>query len=221
MSHAFIYQSALSDGKVLAPAKSIAEMSRIVINDYVDTALCVLFVLRGGQHGRVRGPIGRRRDGAPAAQRRSKPSPPPPFRPDPMRDKHELAKPKLSERLRLIGKRLGECGHLMVGVPDYETYVAHVARAHPGQAPDDLQGILPRTPGRPLRRRRNEGHALLLSLRRSRRRRLAGAAHNPFALKYFSSVQTAACCSSSISFGSRCMRRISDGFLPSIRAATG
>jgi carbon starvation protein len=45
MSHAFIYQSALSDGKVLAPAKSIAEMSRIVINDYVDTALCVLFVL--------------------------------------------------------------------------------------------------------------------------------------------------------------------------------
>ena len=52
-----------------------------------------------------------------------------------MQDKHELAKPKLSERLRLIGKRLGECGHLMVGVPDYETYVAHVARAHPGQAP--------------------------------------------------------------------------------------
>jgi uncharacterized short protein YbdD (DUF466 family) len=52
-----------------------------------------------------------------------------------MRDKHELAKPKLSEALRLIGKRLGECGHLMVGVQDYETYVAHVARAHPGQAP--------------------------------------------------------------------------------------
>ena len=23
----------------------------------------------------------------------------------------------------------------MVGVPDYETYVAHVTRAHPGQAP--------------------------------------------------------------------------------------
>ena len=45
MSHAFIYQSALSDGKVIAPAKSMAEMSRIVINDYVDTALCVLFVL--------------------------------------------------------------------------------------------------------------------------------------------------------------------------------
>jgi len=45
MAHAFIYHSALNDGKVLAPAKSLAEMSRIVINDYVDTALCVLFVL--------------------------------------------------------------------------------------------------------------------------------------------------------------------------------
>ena len=30
---------------MLAPAKSMAEMSRIVINDYVDTALCVPFVL--------------------------------------------------------------------------------------------------------------------------------------------------------------------------------
>ena len=45
MAHAFIYHSALNDGKVLAPAKSLAEMSQIVINDYVDTALCVLFVL--------------------------------------------------------------------------------------------------------------------------------------------------------------------------------
>jgi len=44
MSHASIYQSALSDGQLLAPAKTMAEMSRIVTNDYVDTALCVLFV---------------------------------------------------------------------------------------------------------------------------------------------------------------------------------
>ena len=42
-------------------------------------------------------------------------------------------------------------------------------------------------------------------------------AHSPLALKYFNKVQTAACCSSSISLGSRCMRRISDGFLPSVR----
>ena len=44
LAHASIYQSAIADGKVLAPAKSMAEMSRIVTNDYVDTALCALFV---------------------------------------------------------------------------------------------------------------------------------------------------------------------------------
>ena len=52
-----------------------------------------------------------------------------------MQDKPEPAKPKLSDRIRLIRKRLGECGCLMVGVPDYETYVAHVGSAHPGQSP--------------------------------------------------------------------------------------
>jgi uncharacterized short protein YbdD (DUF466 family) len=52
-----------------------------------------------------------------------------------MQVEHEPAKPKLEERLRLIGKRLSQCGHLMVGVPDYETYVAHIESAHPGQAP--------------------------------------------------------------------------------------
>jgi uncharacterized short protein YbdD (DUF466 family) len=35
-------------------------------------------------------------------------------------------KGRLSEQLRLISKRLGQCGHLMVGVPDYETYVGDV-----------------------------------------------------------------------------------------------
>ena len=45
LSHAFIFQSALQEGKVTAPAKSIGEMTQIVINDYVDAALCALFVL--------------------------------------------------------------------------------------------------------------------------------------------------------------------------------
>jgi len=35
----------LQEGKVIAPAKSIGEMRQIVINDYVDAALCALFVL--------------------------------------------------------------------------------------------------------------------------------------------------------------------------------
>jgi carbon starvation protein len=47
MSHASIYQSALCDGKVLAPAKTMAEMSRIVINDYVDTGPCCTDQLDG------------------------------------------------------------------------------------------------------------------------------------------------------------------------------
>ena len=42
------------------------------------------------------------------------------------------------------------------------------------------------------------------------------SSYSPLDLKYFNMVQTAACCSSSISFGSRYMRRTSDGFLASI-----
>jgi uncharacterized short protein YbdD (DUF466 family) len=38
------------------------------------------------------------------------------------------------ERIRLFGKCLGQCAQLMVGIPDYEAYVVHVARAHPGKA---------------------------------------------------------------------------------------
>ena len=48
---------------------------------------------------------------------------------------------KLGARLRLIGKRLCQCGNLIVGLPDYEAYVAHVARAHPGQAPMTLKAF--------------------------------------------------------------------------------
>jgi carbon starvation protein len=44
VSHAWKFSDALSSGKVLAPAKSIAEMQRIILNDYVDATLAVLFV---------------------------------------------------------------------------------------------------------------------------------------------------------------------------------
>jgi uncharacterized short protein YbdD (DUF466 family) len=33
-----------------------------------------------------------------------------------------------------IGKYLGQSLHLMVGLPDYECYVAHMHAAHPAQA---------------------------------------------------------------------------------------
>ena len=44
LSHANRYADALAQGQLLAPAKSATEMSRIVFNDRLDAALCVLFM---------------------------------------------------------------------------------------------------------------------------------------------------------------------------------
>ena len=44
LSHARRFSAALADGRVLAPAKTLAEMQRVVINDYVDAALCAVFM---------------------------------------------------------------------------------------------------------------------------------------------------------------------------------
>ena len=43
-SHAWRFSDALSAGKVLAPAKSVEEMQRVIVNDYVDATLAALFV---------------------------------------------------------------------------------------------------------------------------------------------------------------------------------
>ncbi len=45
LAHAAKLQAAAADGKVLAPAKSLAQMQRIIFNDYVDAALSALFIL--------------------------------------------------------------------------------------------------------------------------------------------------------------------------------
>ena len=44
VSHARRFSDALSAGKVLAPAKSVEEMQRVIVNDYVDATLAALFV---------------------------------------------------------------------------------------------------------------------------------------------------------------------------------
>jgi carbon starvation protein len=44
LAHASKFSQALADGKILAPAKSAAEMHRVLINDYVDCALTALFM---------------------------------------------------------------------------------------------------------------------------------------------------------------------------------
>ena len=44
LSHARKFSSALADGKVLAPAKNVEEMARVVTNDYVDAGLTAIFI---------------------------------------------------------------------------------------------------------------------------------------------------------------------------------
>jgi len=44
LSHARQFGDAIAAGKVLAPAKSMADMSRVVFNDYIDATLAALFV---------------------------------------------------------------------------------------------------------------------------------------------------------------------------------
>jgi carbon starvation protein CstA len=45
ISHALKYGDAISAGQLLAPAKTLGEMNRIVFNDYIDASLAALFVL--------------------------------------------------------------------------------------------------------------------------------------------------------------------------------
>ncbi len=45
LSHAQQFQEAVAGGQVLAPAKTLEEMQRVIVNDYVDATLCGLFIL--------------------------------------------------------------------------------------------------------------------------------------------------------------------------------
>ncbi|WP_426322605.1 carbon starvation CstA family protein [Pseudoduganella sp. R-43] len=45
MAHAAKYQAALTDGKVLAPAKSIEQMQQVIVNDYLDAGLAAFFMI--------------------------------------------------------------------------------------------------------------------------------------------------------------------------------
>jgi carbon starvation protein len=44
LSHAGKFSDALAAGTILAPAKTVEEMNRIIFNDYVDAVLCGLFI---------------------------------------------------------------------------------------------------------------------------------------------------------------------------------
>ncbi|MBU3055108.1 carbon starvation CstA family protein [Pseudomonas indica] len=45
LAHAAKYRNALAEGTVLAPAKSLEQMQRVVFNDYLDAGLALLFML--------------------------------------------------------------------------------------------------------------------------------------------------------------------------------
>src|SRR5262249_1553966 len=47
LAHARRFGNAVASGQVLAPAKSLEEMSRVIFNDYVDATLAALFVAVG------------------------------------------------------------------------------------------------------------------------------------------------------------------------------
>ncbi len=44
LSHAHKFESALAEGKVLAPAKAPAQMQQIIMNDYIDATLAAIFM---------------------------------------------------------------------------------------------------------------------------------------------------------------------------------
>ena len=44
VAHAWLFGGAAASGKILAPAKTLGEMGRIVVNDYVDATLAAIFV---------------------------------------------------------------------------------------------------------------------------------------------------------------------------------
>ncbi|MGH8685575.1 MAG: carbon starvation protein A, partial [Nitrosospira sp.] len=45
LAHANTYKEALTDGTLLAPAKSMAQMQQVIFNDYVNASLAGLFML--------------------------------------------------------------------------------------------------------------------------------------------------------------------------------
>ncbi|MCH8854715.1 MAG: carbon starvation protein A, partial [Proteobacteria bacterium] len=67
LAHADKYAAAIAEGKVLAPAKTLEAMSRVVFNDRLDAALFMGVVLSVGVYS-VKAILAARRAGRPTAQ---------------------------------------------------------------------------------------------------------------------------------------------------------
>ena len=45
LAHAKVFKDALNEGKILSPATTVDQMNQIIMNDYIDAALCGIFML--------------------------------------------------------------------------------------------------------------------------------------------------------------------------------
>eukprot|EP01030_Chromulinospumella_sphaerica_P016973 gene16973-16791_t len=106
LAHAAKYQAAYAEGKLLAPAKSMAQMQQVIFNDYLDASLAgffvivVLSILVFGIRTVLQA--------------------------------HAASGPTAKES-PLAGRYLGQSVRLMMGLPEYDTYVSHREATHPGE----------------------------------------------------------------------------------------
>ena len=179
-------RGALTQDKIVAPAKSVAEMSRIVRNDYIDAALSGLFIFVAGEYRGVwctcrasrspRNPADRARDAVRSDAGRLA---------DGRGDSLgalivggtrgggvvlcSAARPaRLPWRTRcspIFGKQgdiVGQAMRLMVGLPDYDNYVSHMQATHPDRPVMTYERIFPREAGSAVSVERREGAADLI-----------------------------------------------------------
>lgn len=45
LAHKDKFKAAYDNGEILAPAANLSEMKRVIVNDYVDAALCAIFMI--------------------------------------------------------------------------------------------------------------------------------------------------------------------------------
>ena len=123
VAHASKFQAALDQGTLLAPAKSVAQMQQIIFNDYLDASLAgfFMFVVLAVLIAGVQTVLKARGHGAPSSKE------------TPFVAFADAAGADMLGELAQAGRYLGQSMRLMVGLPEYDTYVAHMEQTHPGE----------------------------------------------------------------------------------------
>lgn len=114
------YSDAQAAGQILAPAKDATQMSHVIFNAYTNATLTVLFLcvvlsvlfyaLKVGRAAWVK-----------------------PERSDKETPSSRSRTPDMFNDLSRMGKYLGQAARMLVGMPDYDTYVEHMQKKHPDQ----------------------------------------------------------------------------------------